>query len=145
VSSAVQPRVEQFESRLASFERLVEANGIAASDVQMSSGTTAGAWFAIREVLIAAIAGPFAVWGRINHWAPLRVARTLALRMSHTPDEPAMNTIAAGLVVVLAFYIAQVSFVAWWLGWIVAVLYAVSLPLSATWTFATPIVYAAQL
>lgn len=135
VSSAVQPRVEQFVSRLASFERLVEANGIAASDVQMSSGTTAGAWFAIREVLIAAIAGPFALWGRINHWAPLRVARTLALRMSHTPDEPAMNTIVAGLVVVLAFYIAQVSFVAWWLGWIVAVLYAVSLPLSATWNF----------
>jgi len=134
-SSAVQPRVEQFVSRLASFERLVETNGIAVSDVQMSSGAAAGAWFAIREVLIAVVAGPLALWGRINHWAPLRIARTLALRMSRTPDEPAMNTIVAGLVVVLAFYIAQVSLVAWWLGWIVAVLYAVSLPLSATWDF----------
>jgi len=135
LSSEVHLRIEQFLSRLASFERLVETNGIAASDVQMSSDVTAGAWFAIREVLIAVVAGPFALWGRVNHWVPLRIARTLALRMSRTPDEPAMNTIVAGLVLVLAFYIAQVSLVAWWLGWIVAVLYAVSLPLSATWDF----------
>ena len=135
LSSAVQPRVEQFVSRLASFERLVEANDIAASDVQMTSGAAAGAWFAVREALIAVATGPFALWGRINHWVPLRIARSLASRMSRTPDEPAMNTIVTGLVLVLAFYIAQVSLVAWRLGWIVAVLYAVSLPLSATWDF----------
>jgi glycerol-3-phosphate O-acyltransferase/dihydroxyacetone phosphate acyltransferase len=131
----VRPRVEQFLARLASFEGVIEANGITASDVQMSARATAGAWFVIREVLIAAVAGPFALWGRINHWAPLRIARSLALKMSRTPDEPAMNTIVAGLVLVLAFYITQVSIVAWWLGWAVAMVYAVSLPLSATWDF----------
>ena len=55
--------------------------------------------------------------------------------MSRTPDEPAMNTIVVGVLAVLAFYIGQVSLVTWWLGWRAAVLYAVSLPLSATWDF----------
>jgi hypothetical protein len=55
--------------------------------------------------------------------------------MSRTPDEPATNTIVAGLAVVLTFYIAQIALVARLLGWIAAVLYAVSLPLSATWDF----------
>jgi glycerol-3-phosphate O-acyltransferase/dihydroxyacetone phosphate acyltransferase len=131
----VRPRIERFLARLANFERVIEANGITASDVQMSSGATAGVWFVIREVLIAAVAGPFALWGRINHWVPLRIARSLALKMSRTQDEPATNTIVAGLVLVLAFYVSQVSIVAWWLGWAVAMLYAVSLPLSATWDF----------
>lgn len=135
LSSTVHPRVEQFVSRLASFERLVETNGIAASDVQMSSAATAGAWFVIRELLIAVTAGPLALWGRVNHWVPVRIARALALGMSRTPDEPAMNTIVAGLVLVLTFYTVQISLVAWWLGWIAVVTYAISLPLSATWDF----------
>jgi hypothetical protein len=135
LSPEVEPRVERFVSRLATFERLIELNDIAASDVQMSSGAAAGAWFVVRESLIATIAGPFALWGRVNHWLPLQIARSVALKISQTPDEPAMNTIVAGLVAVLAFYIAQVAMVAWWLGWIAAVWYAVPLPLSATWDF----------
>jgi 1-acyl-sn-glycerol-3-phosphate acyltransferase len=135
LSSAVQPRLEQFVSRLANFESLVDTNGIAASDVQMSATATAGAWFAIRELFIAMVAGPLALWGRVNHWVPVRIARARALKMSRTPDEPAMNTIVVGLVLVLTFYVVQVSLVAWWLGWIAAALYAASLPLSATWDF----------
>ena len=46
-----------------------------------------------------------------------------------------MNTIVAGLVSILAFYTAQVALVAWWLNWVVALGYGVSLPLSATWDF----------
>jgi 1-acyl-sn-glycerol-3-phosphate acyltransferase len=135
LSPELEPRVERFVARLETFERLIRRNGIAASDVQMSSGAAAGAGFVVREACIAAIAGPFALWGRVNHWLPLRIARSLALRMSRTPDEPATNTIVAGLAVVLTFYIAQIALVARLLGWIAAVLYAVSLPLSATWDF----------
>jgi hypothetical protein len=39
----------------------------------------------------------------------------------------------------------QISLVAWWLGWAAAVLYGVSLPLSATWDSVTPIDYVAAL
>ena len=131
----VTDRVERFVSRIATFEDLLKLNAVAASDVQMGTSTTAGAWFAVREAGIAAVAGPFALWGRINHRAPLRIARFLALRMSRTPDEPAMNTIVIGLVAVLAFYVVQISLVTWCLGWAAAVLYGVSLPLSAMWDF----------
>jgi hypothetical protein len=46
-------RVERFVSRLARFEDLLKQNAIAASDVQMSTSTVAGVWFAVREVGIA--------------------------------------------------------------------------------------------
>lgn len=128
-------RVEQFLARLSEFDALLRTNGVAANDVQMSVRAASGVWFVARELMIAAIAGPFALWGRVNHWLPLRIARALAQKTSRTPDEPAMNTMIAGLVLVLAFYTAQVSFVAWWLNWIVALGFAVSLPLSATWDF----------
>ena len=128
-------RVEQFVSRLATFENLLQFHAVAASDVQMSTSAAAGAWFAVREAGIAAVAGPFALWGRVNHWVPLRIARFLALRMSRTSDEPAMNTIVIGVVAVLAFYIVQISLVTSWFGWGAAVLYGASLPVSATWDF----------
>ena len=128
-------RVDRFLERFAAFEASTNTTGIAASDIQMSTDFGSGLWFAVRELFIATVAGPFAVWGRVNHWLPIRIARSIASRLSRTPDEPAMNTIVAGFVSVLVFYIAQIGFVVWWLGWIAALVYAISLPLSATWDF----------
>jgi len=128
-------RVERFLGRVSAFEALLQVNGVAASDVQMSTHAASGAWFVARELAIAVLAGPLALWGRVNHWLPLRAARAFALKTSRTPDEPATNTIVAGLILVLVFYIGQVSLIAWWLNWMTALLYAVSLPLSATWDF----------
>lgn len=128
-------RIERFLDRVSAFEHATQSNRIPPSDVQMSTAIGPGVWFVIRELLIGALAGPLALWGRINHWVPLRIARTLAKRTSQTPDEPAMRTIVAGLVLVLAFYLAQTVVVGWSFGWIVAGLYAVSLPVSATWNF----------
>jgi hypothetical protein len=101
----------------------------------MSTNVRGGAWFVVRETLIAALAGPLALWGRVNHWLPLRLARSLAVRRSRTPDEPATNTIAAALVLVLGFYAAQTALVTWGLGWMVGAAYVASLPPSATWDF----------
>ena len=126
-------RVETFLCRFTSFENLTQQHAVAASDVQMSAAMGPGAWFTVRELLIAAVAGPLALWGRINHWVPLRLARLLGKRTSRTPDEPAMNTIVAGLVLVLLFYTGQTMLVGWLFGWLIATAYAISLPLSATW------------
>jgi hypothetical protein len=38
-------------------------------------------------------------------------------------------------VLVCAFYAAQIAIVAWRFGWLVALAYATSLPVSATWDF----------
>ncbi len=113
LGSSVAARVETFLMRFAAFENITQQHAVAASDVQMSVALGPGAWFTVRELLIAIVAGPLALWGRINHWVPLRLARLLGKRNSRLPDEPAMNTIIAGLVLVLLFYAAQTVFVGW--------------------------------
>jgi 1-acyl-sn-glycerol-3-phosphate acyltransferase len=133
VDTELAGRVDRFLARLSAFEDATRDYAVSASDAQMSTGVGAGAWFVARELAIAAIAGPLALWGRVNHWMPLRLARMLAKRTSHTPDEPAMHTIVAGLALVLMFYAAQTALVAWGMGWLAAVAYVVTLPVSATW------------
>jgi 1-acyl-sn-glycerol-3-phosphate acyltransferase len=128
-------RIATFLARFSAFDALTSTMRIAAGDVQMSRSTGPGFWFGLRELAIAIVGGPFALWGRVNHWVPLRIARTVANAVSRTPDEPAMNTIVVGVVIVMAFYAVQIGLVAWWLGWVPAAIYGVSLPLSATWDF----------
>jgi glycerol-3-phosphate O-acyltransferase / dihydroxyacetone phosphate acyltransferase len=128
-------RVDEFRGRIAAFDRMTRQYGMAANDVQMDTRVGGGAWFVIREALIAVLAGPLAVWGRVNHWLPLRLARSLAVRRSRGLDEPATNTIVAGLVLVLVFYAAQTALVTVGFGWLVGLVYAASLVPSATWDF----------
>jgi hypothetical protein len=128
-------RIDRFRARITAFNATTREYAIAANDVQMSTKVGRGAWFVARETLIAAFVGPLAVWGRVNHWLPLRLAHSLALRRSRTPDEPATNTIVAALVLVLGFYAAQTTLVISSLGWIIGAVYAASLPPSATWDF----------
>jgi glycerol-3-phosphate O-acyltransferase / dihydroxyacetone phosphate acyltransferase len=135
IDPALVRRIDCFRARITAFDATIREYAIAANDVQMSTEVGRGAWFVARETLIAALVGPLAVWGRVNHWLPLRLARSLALRRSRTPDEPATNTIVAALVLVLGFYAAQTALVMWSLGWVIGTVYAVSLPPSATWDF----------
>jgi len=128
-------RINHFRARMTAFDAKIREYAIAANDVQMNTTVGSGAWFVVRETLIAAVAGPLALWGRVNHWLPLRLARSLALRRSRTPDDPATNTIVAGLVLVLGFYAAQTALVTWSFGWVVGAIYTLSLPPSATWDF----------
>ena len=128
-------RIEHFLDRLSHFETILDQSAIAAGDVQMSTRTPPGLWFGVRELLIGVFGGPFALWGRVNHWIPVRTARAIALRTSRAADEPAMNTIVAGVVLVLAFYTAQITLASWAFGWVIALAYAGSLPVSATWDF----------
>jgi hypothetical protein len=133
IDTGLAGRVDAFLTRLSALAETTRERAISASDTQMSTGVGAGAWFVARELVIAAIAGPLALWGRVNHWMPLRLARALAMRTSNTPDEPAMHTIVAGLALVLTFYAAQTALVVWSAGWIAAVGYVLTLPTSATW------------
>lgn len=135
LGTSLRARIVQFLERLDAFEAVLASHDFAASDVQMNTQMAAGVWFGVRETIIGVLGGPFALWGRINHWIPLRIARTIAMKLSRTADEPAMNTIIAGAVAVMGFYVVQIAVIAWQLGWAFASAYAVSLPLSATWDF----------
>lgn len=130
---ALVERVDDFVKRLTTFEDRARKNAVSASDVQMNTAVAPGTWFVLRELAIAVATGPLAVWGRVNHWVPLRLARWMAAHSSRTPDDPAMRTIVAGLVLVLGFYVVQTAAVVLLAGWVLALVYAVSLPLSASW------------
>jgi 1-acyl-sn-glycerol-3-phosphate acyltransferase len=126
-------RVQEFERRLQAFGDELADRGIELADLEISLGTRKGAWFAVREGAMAAVAGPLALWGRVNHWLPLRLARALARRSSRTPQDPAQHTLVVGLVAVPLFYAAQTAAVwlvagGWW-----ALLYLASLIPSASW------------
>ncbi len=128
-------RSGQFLSRLDALGAELEQRQIAANDVAVDLGALSGAWFLIRELSIALVAGPLALWGRFNHWAPLAIARALAKRSSTAPEDPAMHTVVAGLATVLVFYAAQTGLVAWVAGAWWALAYLLSLVPSASWDF----------
>lgn len=135
LTTPIRARLEHFVERVDRFESMLREHAVTASDVLMSTRIAPGTWFALRELLIATFGGPFALWGRINHWLPLKIARMIAVRTSKNPDEPAMHTIVAGVVFVCVFYTAQVAIVVWQFGWLIALAYAASLPISASWDF----------
>ncbi len=128
---AVRNRAERLLNRLATFERSLCSERIAVDDVAIPIETHHGTRFAIREGLVLAVLGPVALWGRANHWFPFRIARILGERDITSRDQPAMQTILAGLVFVLLFYTLATTVVARITGGIVAAFYLVSLPIAA--------------
>lgn len=112
-------RANEYEQRIAAFRaRLVQEN-IALSDIGIDLDATPGVRFAIRESLLALVLFPITWWGRLLHFIPIRVARWLALRGARNRDEPAMNTLLFGVVLVLASYAVETAIVwrlfgFWW-------------------------------
>jgi 1-acyl-sn-glycerol-3-phosphate acyltransferase len=125
-------RVATFLERLDALAAELQERGIPPGEIAITPTVKAGARFALRESAIAAAIFPAAWWGRINHWLPLELAQAVSRRTSRTPEDPAMHTIIAGIVLVLLAYAAQGTLVAalvgpWW-----ALAYLVSLPAAAS-------------
>ena len=83
--------------------------------------------------------GLAAAWGRFTHKLPIRIARTLAVRLSTDPDQPAMFTIVIGLGLVLATYMIHFAIVdvlthSLW----IASLYIATLVIGAHWAAFQP-------
>ena len=131
VSRVQAERVRAFESRFAAFRNRLRSEGLKMEDVAIELDTGAAATFALREGGLALLRGPIGMWGRINHWLPITITRTLALRGVSARDQPAMRSVVMGLALVLAFYALQTALVArlggpWW-----AMAYALTLVPSA--------------
>ncbi len=130
---SVTSQADDFIARLNALEVQLAARGIAMSDVRISPHLRHGARFVVRESLIVALALPVALLGRVVHWLPLRLARSLAMRpLARDPsrDQPAMRTIVLGFGFVLVWYVLQAALVAHWLGAAAAVLWIVALLLA---------------
>ncbi len=86
-----------------------------------------------RNTVKAILINGAAAWGELTHRDVIRVAREIALRKSHGPDEPAMLTILYGLFLILASYAIQVSVLWVFIGFWWAVGYLITLPIGAYW------------
>jgi 1-acyl-sn-glycerol-3-phosphate acyltransferase len=135
-SDDTQQRVDALLNRLSAFEHTLSREDIALDDVTISRDLAPGARFVAREGWRVAIGGPVAAWGRINHWIPFHLARFIATQTAETAADPAMRTIVAGAVLVIACYLMQSAVVWHFAGALAAVLYLVSLPLAADISFA---------
>jgi 1-acyl-sn-glycerol-3-phosphate acyltransferase len=128
---ALRARAEYFLDRVAAFERALLAERISIDEVAIPIQRRYGARFVLRELGVLALAGPIALWGRLNHWIPFRLARVLGEQDMTSRDQPAMRTILAGLVFVVLFYVIAAVVVARIAGGLAAVAYLVSLPIAA--------------
>ena len=119
-------QADRFTARIATLEALLGSRGAALSHARISVRNRHGLLFLVRESAIALVALPVALLGRITHWLPIRMARTLALRSIQgdpSKDQPAMRTIVIGLASLLVWYGLQVVLVSSWLGILAALLW----------------------
>jgi len=129
----VERRVRHVQRRLLALRRTATRLSIRLDDVALDTRLPAASRFVVREVLLAAVGVPLAIWGRINHVIPFSLARWLGARTSTARSQLAMHTILLGILLVPVFYAAQTAAVwhlagPWWsLG------YVASLIPSASW------------
>lgn len=117
--AALEARASAFEARVRRFRADLDARRLDVHDVGISAAAAPGMRFAVREALLAGLLAPVGLWGRITHVLPIQLARRLALRNVRSRDEPAMNTLVIGLILVLVAYGAQTTLVwliagPWW-------------------------------
>ena len=132
---ALRKRADDLVRRLDAYRHTVAAHGIRIEDVGISVSRRDGARFVAREAWIFVVAGPLALWGRLNHWLPFHAARLVAMRSVESAADPAMRTIVAGAAIVLTAYMAQGVAVALLTGPLVATAYLLSLPIAAEVNF----------
>lgn len=111
-ADALIAHVEAFRERLA-------GRGVTLADLRISPLMRHGLRFVAREAAIVVLALPVAIIGRLAHWAPLRLARAVAMRpLARDPsrDQPAMRTVALGAAGLLAWYTALGVVTTYWVG-----------------------------
>jgi hypothetical protein len=128
---SVRRHADDLARRLSAFRRSAFESGIRLEDVGISMRRRDAARFLAREGWIIVLAGPLALWGRLNHWIPFHAARMIAMRSVESAADPAMRTIVAGAALVTVTYVAQSALVAALAGPLVAAVYLVSLPIAA--------------
>jgi 1-acyl-sn-glycerol-3-phosphate acyltransferase len=117
--------------RLEELQRIAAQHDVMVEDLGVELDSTGAARFILREGWLLLVGGPIALWGRLNHWLPFRLARAVAMRSIESAADPAMRTLVAGTVFVLLTYLAQTALVAAFRGPLVGLGYLVSLPLAA--------------
>jgi glycerol-3-phosphate O-acyltransferase / dihydroxyacetone phosphate acyltransferase len=112
-------RTQAFEARVRTFRTRLDALGLDVHDLALQTHTRAAVSRAAREMVLASVMVPLGFFGRVTHFVPLQLARRLAQRNVQSRDEPAMNTMVFGVVLVLVAYLVETGAVSalfgpWW-------------------------------
>jgi 1-acyl-sn-glycerol-3-phosphate acyltransferase len=129
---SVSGTVHDFLERLDRWHANAIRLGVSPAEVDMQTSLGSGVGFMAREGLLFLVAAPAAIWGRLNHVVPLRLALWIGRVTSRSPDEPAMHTLVGGFVLVLLVYLGLAGVVASRFGWGWALLYLATLPAAAS-------------
>lgn len=133
--SSTKLEAEQLVRRLDAVSHVAAKHGVLLEDVGIALTAGPAIGFLVREAWILLIAGPIAIWGRVNHWLPFRAARLVGMRSVESAADPAMRTLLAGLAFVTLTYVVQTTLVAGLFGFGAGFAYLVSLPLAAEANF----------
>ncbi|MDZ7631821.1 MAG: lysophospholipid acyltransferase family protein [Gemmatimonadaceae bacterium] len=133
LSAAMEERVRHVQRRLLALRRVATRLRIRLDDVALDTRLPAAGRFVLRELLLAVVAIPLAVWGRVNHFLPFSLARWLGVKTSTARSQLAMHTIVLGVVLIPLFYAIQTLVVGTLAGSGWALLYGASLIPSASW------------
>lgn len=128
-------RAVSLVERLEALHRVAAVHGILLEDVGIDLSLRAGLRFTVREGWLLLVAGPVALWGRLNHLVPFRAAEKIAMRSVDSAADPAMRTVIVGAALVVITYLAQTVVVGLLTTPLIAVLYLASLPLAADVNF----------
>jgi hypothetical protein len=128
-------RVDALLLRLSRFKEMLAEHRLSIEDVEIAVDVPAGTRLVIREAPVVLFAGPFALWGWVNHVLPFNLSRLIATRSIETAADPAMRTIVNGIAFVLLFYLAQGAAVWALVGPLAAAIYWISLPIAADVNF----------
>ncbi len=135
LSAQTATEVERFLARLEAWRQRARSLGVSPAEVDMETSIGSGAGFVLHKGATFLLAAPIALWGRLNHLVPLRLALWIGRATSRNPDEPAMHTLAGGFVLVLLVYLGLAVAVGRGAGWGWALLYLLSLPAAASLDF----------
>jgi glycerol-3-phosphate O-acyltransferase / dihydroxyacetone phosphate acyltransferase len=127
-------QVDTFIARVRAFEARLTERHVSLADLRISPLARHGIRFVLREAAVALAALPAAFVGRVAHWIPLRLARTIAIgSLGRDPsrDQPAMRTIVIGAATLLLWYVAIGVLVTRWVNVGVGMLLVVAIFLAA--------------
>ncbi len=131
----VRARADAVVERLEALHRTTAGHRILLEDVGIDLAPRAGLRFTLREGWLLLVAGPVALWGRLNHFVPFRAAGWIAMQSVDSAADPAMRTLVAGAALVVVAYLAQTVVVGLLTTPLMALLYLASLPVAADVNF----------
>ena len=133
--ASVRAQADSLIRRLEALQQVATRHDVMIEDLGVELATKRALRFVLREGWLLVLGGPIALWGRLNHWLPFRLARMVAMRSIESAADPAMRTLVAGTVFVLLTYLAQSALVAAIWGPVAGLGYLASLPVAAEINF----------